>query len=314
MPYLHSINVVNFRDFRNRTFRFASGLNVIHGANSSGKSSLIAALQFGLTGSDPDAHGNVVLQFQDGETVVDLGRMKRRNGGEEYEIDGEPVEKREYEEELLRMGIKADHLSIMIHTGLRWENVDHTPAKVSKCIEKLDPRGGEIATQMNTVRRQLGNLPRSSRQAKELNDKLEELIQERNVLFDTRTLPNFNRKMQGFYGILVGDPLQAVALRPVGRRTGLLGVELNINHGPRGRGFVSEMSKTEKTKAAMSYSMALCEANNSRLVVFDDVDEVDPNAFQRYIDGLVGCATHLQIIVTSRHSGFANMAPHRIVL
>ncbi|ULT85091.1 hypothetical protein L3Y34_013648 [Caenorhabditis briggsae] len=314
MPYLHSIDVVNFRDFRNRTFRFAPGLNVIHGANASGKSSLIAALNFGLTGSDPDAHGNVALSFQDGETVLNLRRMKRRNGEEAYSIDEDVVPKREYEEELMRMGINAIHLPIMIHTGLGWERVDQFPAKVSKTIEKLESRAGEISTQMKLVRRQLRNSPSSSRRAKELNDNLEELTQERKVLFDTRTLPNFNRRMQEFYGMLVGDPVQAVALRSEGRRTGLSGVELNIDHGPRGRGFVSEMSKTEKTRAAMSFAMALCEATTSRLAVFDDVDEVDPNGFRRYMDGLEGCATRLQVLVTSRHGGFANMAPNSIVL
>ncbi|PIC49131.1 hypothetical protein B9Z55_007838 [Caenorhabditis nigoni] len=43
--------------------------------------------------------------------------------------------------------------------------------------------------------------------------------------------------------------------------------------------FVSDMSKTEKTKAVMSYAMALCDFQ-SEIQVFD---EVDPNGSRQFV-------------------------------
>ena len=51
--YLQALRLVNFRNYADETFLLDPGLNVVVGDNAQGKTNLLEAISFTVTGSSP---------------------------------------------------------------------------------------------------------------------------------------------------------------------------------------------------------------------------------------------------------------------
>ena len=85
---INSINLKNFRKFKDNEFAFTPGLNIVFGPNESGKSTLISAILFGLFGDATSRHKEISnlkgwktdefptikLKLSEGKESVDLTR------------------------------------------------------------------------------------------------------------------------------------------------------------------------------------------------------------------------------------------------
>lgn len=65
--YLRALRLVNFRNYPDATVLLAPGLNVVVGANAQGKTNLLEAISFAVTGSTPAPR--TTRRSSDGERI-----------------------------------------------------------------------------------------------------------------------------------------------------------------------------------------------------------------------------------------------------
>ena len=81
MAYLRALRLVNFRNYTDETMLFSPGLNVVFGENARGKTNLLEAVSFAVTGSTPRTpKENEVVRWD-----LDFARVEARITGEEGE-------------------------------------------------------------------------------------------------------------------------------------------------------------------------------------------------------------------------------------
>ncbi len=74
MAYLRAIRLVNFRNYADETILFSPGLNVVVGENARGKTNLLEAVSFAVTGSTPRTpKENEVVRWE-----LDFARVEAR--------------------------------------------------------------------------------------------------------------------------------------------------------------------------------------------------------------------------------------------
>lgn len=81
MAYLRALRLVNFRNYTDETMLFSPGLNVVFGDNALGKTNLLEAISFAVTGSTPRTpKENEVVRWN-----LDFARVEARITREEGE-------------------------------------------------------------------------------------------------------------------------------------------------------------------------------------------------------------------------------------
>ncbi len=81
MAYLRALRLVNFRNYADETVLFSPGLNVVVGENARGKTNLLEAISFAVTGSTPRTpKENEVVRWN-----LDFTRVEARIAGEDGE-------------------------------------------------------------------------------------------------------------------------------------------------------------------------------------------------------------------------------------
>ena len=88
-PYLHALRLVNFRNYADATVLLAPGLNVVVGDNAQGKTNLLEAVSFAVTGSTPRTPNDpeVVRWGEDfARTEMRVSLDGGSSGGEERKV------------------------------------------------------------------------------------------------------------------------------------------------------------------------------------------------------------------------------------
>jgi DNA replication and repair protein RecF len=81
MAYLRALRLVNFRNYTDETVIFSPGLNIVVGENARGKTNLIEAISFAVSGSTPrTSKENEVVRWE-----LDFARVEARISGDRDE-------------------------------------------------------------------------------------------------------------------------------------------------------------------------------------------------------------------------------------
>lgn len=148
--HLKRIELTNFRQHRRLDVDFSGNMIAIVGRNGLGKSNLIGAIQFALTGEQPgftkadlttwgEKEGSVKLEFTAGSNDTDFVIVRKTNGDVTLKFGNETVKQARKVEEALRDKAGLDKELI--------RQIVFVPQKGIDAILFDDPKNREVAFQ-----------------------------------------------------------------------------------------------------------------------------------------------------------------------
>lgn len=148
--HLKRIELTNYRQHRQLDVDFSGNLIAILGQNGSGKSNLIGAIQFALTGEQPgftkadlttwgEKEGSVKLVFEAGSRNEEFVIVRKTNGDVTLTVGGETIKQARKVEEALREKAGLDKELI--------RQIVFVPQKGIDAILFDDPKNREVAFQ-----------------------------------------------------------------------------------------------------------------------------------------------------------------------
>jgi len=158
---IEELKLRNFEGYKEAELRFSSGLNLIRGRNSTGKSTLLDALVFALFGEAPDVKPKLLVsRLPDSREMAVYAKFRSPRSGEKVEVarkgklDGKGAYRTE--ERLLRVNGKEVHIES--DEDLRAKITELMGASLRKFLNLVYVRQGKLTAILEPAREQMDSV------------------------------------------------------------------------------------------------------------------------------------------------------------
>ncbi|CAO4387614.1 unnamed protein product [Caenorhabditis nigoni] len=315
MVHIQSVYIRKYFSTSRTQFEFTPGINCLPGGNASGKTTLVAAINFVLLGPEcerfTDKHGDVYISFSLGDESVVFHRIKDEES-EAYTVDGEEKTFEEYQNKIEEVRIKSQHLSFLINFE-SYEYFVEESKKLANLVE-LHPELVALLEEREEVMESVEQLStgKESETETQLKWRLKQISQERKDILNL-LLPTLTKELTRNYRDLCANQEASLTLITQDAQSPRKGLQLIAKDSPSE--FFFDFSGGQRTKAAMSMLFALVKQAGLPFLIIDNMeDRVHHESLEEFARGVqqVAHRAGVQLIITSRRPQFYNLIGHHV--
>ncbi|ULT85090.1 hypothetical protein L3Y34_013648 [Caenorhabditis briggsae] len=316
MVHIQSVYIRKYFSTSRTQFEFTSGVNCLPGGNSSGKTTLVAAINFTLLGPEcerfTDKRGDVFVSFFLGDESVTFHRINDEES-ETYTVDGVEKTFEEYKKDIEAIGMKSQHLSFLINFE-SYEYFVEESKKLANLVELMNPESVTLLEEREEIMERMEQLSTANESDTEaqLKLRLEQISRERKNVFNA-LLPTLSTELTKNYKDLCANKEASLTLISPNAQSPKKNLQLIAKDSPSE--FFFEFSGGQRTKAAMSVLFALIKEAGLPFLIIDNMeDRVHYESLEEFASGVqkVAHRAGLQLIITSRRTKFSDLIGHHV--
>ncbi|UMM44311.1 hypothetical protein L5515_019475 [Caenorhabditis briggsae] len=303
MVHIQSVYIRKYFSTSRTQFEFTSGVNCLPGGNSSGKTTLVAAINFTLLGPEcerfTDKRGDVFVSFFLGDESVTFHRINDEES-ETYTVDGVEKTFEEYKKDIEAIGIKSQHLPFLINFE-SYEYFVEESKKLANLVELMNPKSVTLLEEREEIMEKA-----------QLKLRLEQISRKRKNVFNA-LLPTLSTELTKNYKDLCANKEASLTLISPNAQSPKKNLQLIAKDSPSE--FFFEFSGGQRTKAAKSVLFALIKEAGLPFLIIDNMeDRVHYESLEEFASGVqkVAHRAGLQLIITSRRTKFSDLIGHHV--